>query len=83
MSYRRSRARRKRLRKLHNETRHHYGSGAWYDDRRKCFKKYSVSDSFTGMKELKRLTNKRARKMDDLPNGSAYKKGFDLWWEVF
>lgn len=84
MSYRRSRERNRRLRKLYRKTRFSYGRGAWFDNDKNRIIRYYPSTSTGYTKYLRRLANRRVRRTKDLPRkGNYYKKLYDYWWELF
>ena len=82
MSYRRSRERNRRLKKLYNETKYSYGAGAWYDEDKGRYIKYSCGGK-NYKKYLKKLCSKKARKYKGDMQNCDYKKTFDYWWELF
>lgn len=82
MSYRRSRERNRRLKKLYEETKHSYGAGAWYDEDKNRFIKYSCGGK-KYKKYLKKLSSKKARRYKGDMQNCEYKKTFDYWWELF
>lgn len=66
MSYRRSQERNRRLKKLYNETKNLYGAGAWYDEEKGRYIKYSCG----GRKYKKYLKKKyQARKHANIKGG--------------
>ena len=83
MSYRRSKERNKRLKRLYEQTKHSYGSGAWYDDRKDRYIRYYPTNRTGYTKYLRRLSNRRVRRMKEFAlNGSQYKKIYDYWWSL-
>ena len=81
MSYRRSRERNRRLKKLYEETKYSYGAGAWYDERKKRYIKYSVGSKEI-KKYLKKLSSRKARRYKGEMQNCDYKRTFDYWWEL-
>ena len=82
--YFRSKERNKRLKKLYSETKNSYGEGAWYDEEKKRYIKCSSSNTTGYTKWLRRLSNRRVRKMKDITlNNCQYKKVFDYRWELY
>lgn len=61
MSYKRSKETKRRLKKLYDETWHSYGRGAWYDEFRNRYIRYTAVSPSTG-KYFRRRTNKKIRK---------------------
>lgn len=87
MSYKESEDRRKKLNKLLYETKHSYGSGAWYDEEAGRIKKYSASDNSKYPSYLKkhsaRLYRRKYKKSEILLQRGDYKKTFDYWWMLY
>lgn len=83
MSYRRSKERNRRLKKLYDKTKNYYGCGVWYNDKKGRYIRYYPSNVTGYTKYLRRLSNRKVRKTKDIPNGNAYKRVFDYWWELF
>lgn len=84
MSYRRSKERNRRLKKLYEETKHSYGSGAWYDEEKGRYIRYYPSSSTGYTKYLRRISNRKIRRMKEMSlKGCQYKKAFDYWWTLF
>ena len=82
MSYRGSQERNRRLKKLYEQTRHQIGGGAYYSERKKSYVKYSASDSIRITKYLRRQSNRKVRKSNELANGNQYRKHYDYWWII-
>ena len=79
----RSKLREKRkLKKLHEETKNSCLGGAYYDDRKKRIVKYSLNSGSGTTKAIRRQANKRIRKQDEAYQGGEYKKAYDYWWEI-
>lgn len=76
----------RRLKKLYDETKTRYGSGAWYSERKNRYIRYSLSDgnrSGNLKRYFSRVGNRRIRRLnDELPKKSLYKRYFDLWWTL-
>lgn len=84
MAWKQAKERRKRLRKLHRETEHSYGCGAWYDEKNDRYYRYYVSDH-GGARLLKRRATKKLRAMkhkDVQHNYGEYRKLYDFWWNL-
>ena len=83
MSYQRARERNRRLRKLYDATKNGYGAGAWYDESKGRYIRYSCHD-----KDLKAQCRKATRRrlkcrhQDEKLQRGTYKKVFDYWWEL-
>jgi hypothetical protein len=82
MSYKAARERNRRLKKLGKKTENSYGAGAWYNEKKGRYIKYSCHRK--SLKEqCRRTTRRRMKNMDDLiARGGYYKKIFDYWWEL-
>lgn len=80
MSHRRKTEDKRRLKRLYEETKHQYGTGVWYSDKKNRFIRYSCHNAW-----LKRYCSKitRTRMKNILENSNSkaeYKKIFDYWW---
>lgn len=82
MSYRRSKERNIRLKKLYDETKHSYGAGAWYDSDKQRYIKYSCG-GIKFKRYLKKLSSKKARRYKGEMQNCDYKRTFDYWWELY
>lgn len=80
MSYSRSRETRRRLKRLYDETKHTYGAGAYYDDDKNRYVRYSCNDKNAKI-ICKRITRRRMAKLDNTTRGS-YRKLYDYWWII-
>lgn len=83
MGYRRSKQRQRRLKKLYEDTKNSCRAGAWYDDDKERYIRYSPSNTPGYTKSLRRITNKKIRKNGDLLNHGLYKRIHDYWWTLF
>lgn len=84
MSYRRSCQEKLKLKRLYNETKNGYRSGAFYNERKQRIVRFNATNTPGYRKYLRRLSNKRLRHYKNLPlNHSSYKKLFDYWWILF
>lgn len=76
----------RRLKKLYDETKTRYGSGAWYNEKKGRYIRYypySVSHNIGVKKFYRKLMRGRLNDCGELlPRRSAYKKYFDLWWTL-
>lgn len=68
-----------KLRKLYEETYKWYGAGAYYDEDKGIYIKYSCASKY-----WRKYSNKVVRRniLFKLPKGSSYKKLFDYWWTI-
>lgn len=83
MGYRNSQERKRRLIKLYNETKNSYGSGAYFDDEKKRYIQYSVSNSRGRSSYLKKVSNKKVRRTRNNFSNGAYKRVFDYQYELY
>ena len=83
MAYKQARARRKKLLKTYNETKHTYGSGVAFDEDRQFYYKYTASNTPGYAKSLRRISNKKLRKSADIGSYGCYRKKYDYNWALF
>lgn len=83
MSYRRSQQEKKKLKKLYEETKTSYGSGAYFDKDKKRYIRYT-SCSAPVRKQYKRqnVRNFRRNKVKVPARGCKYKRFYDFWWNI-
>lgn len=81
MSYRRSRERNKRLKKLAEETKNSCYAGAYYCARKGRLVKYSAYSPWC-KKRSRHMTRRKLKQDLDAANGCSYKKYHDYWWEL-
>lgn len=73
----------RKLRKLYEETKHSYGVGAWYSERKHRIIKDSVN-----VASVRKECNRRFRRRfnnghyENVANGGAYRKHEEYWWAV-
>jgi hypothetical protein len=83
MSYYTQQERKRRLKKLYNETKNSCKAGAYYDEDRDMFIKFSPRRKSKYAKYLRKVSNRKVRRYSkDLKYGS-YRKVYDYWWELF
>lgn len=82
MSYRRSRERNRRLKKLYNES-YSFITGAWYDEKKKRYRRSESSRKSAKHKYYRKISNRKVRRSKDVPNGGKYRRVFDYWWELY
>lgn len=82
MSYRRSKERNHRLKKLYELTKNEYGAGAYYDVRKGRYIRYAAGGQ-NSRKYLRRVSSKKMRRTPEVLNHSLYKRSFDYYWELF
>ena len=83
MSYRRKREDERRLKRLYDKTKHHYGAGVYFDKDKNRYIRYYASKRSGNTKYLKRQSNKRVRRSQSSMRHGQYKRLFDYWWELF
>ena len=81
--YKQARNRRKRLEKTYEQTKHSYGSGVWFDEDRGFFYKYAASNTPGYTKMLKRISNKKVRKSEEIGSYGAYRRTYDYKWVLY
>lgn len=68
------------LRKLYNETKNSYGSGAYYDEDKNRLIRYSCNEKWAknqGNRKIRRLSIE-----ESIPNGKVYRKVYDYQWVI-
>jgi hypothetical protein len=87
MAYKQAKNRRKRLLKTYHEIeymrKHCTGSGVWYDEDRGFYYKYTASNTPGYAKMLRRISNKKVRKLFDVGNHGDYRKSYDYKWTLY
>ena len=84
MSYKRKREDNRRLKRLYEKTNNaSSGAGAWYSHKKKRYIKSVPSTTSGYTKFLRRISNKKYRKHNEIHNFSTYKKLFDYWWTLY
>ena len=87
MAYPQSQNRKKRLLKTYREIacmrKHYTGSGVWYDEDRGFYYKYTASNTPGYAKMLRRISNKKVRKLADISNYGVYRRSYDYKWTLF
>ena len=83
MAYKQAEIRRKKLLKTYKATKHSYGSGVFYDEDRNFYHRCPASNTPGYTKFLKRISNKKVRKCDNLGMHNNYRRNFDYKWELF
>ena len=85
MAYRQARERKKHLSKLYEETKSSYGAGAWLNEEKGRYIKYSCHNKWLKL-HCRRTTRRRMRHIpcEDTKHGknNVYKKYYDYWWEL-
>lgn len=83
MSWNRSRREKEKLARLYEETKNGYGKGAYFSERKNRIVKIQPSRHTKMMKYHKRQGAKFARRYCCANRGCAYKKCYDIWWQVW
>lgn len=83
MGYNRSIDDKRRLIKLYNKTKYSFGSGAYYNEKKKRFVRIYPSNTSGFTKYLRRISNRRVRRSKELLNRCQYRKVYDYWWTLF
>lgn len=82
MSYRRKQQEKAINKRLYDETKTKYGSGAYYDNRKDRIVIYSLSSNSKMPKYLKRRNNKAVRRARGLYSNKLYKRLGEYLWEI-
>lgn len=80
MSYKRSVQEQQRLRSLYQKTSNKM-RGCYFDERKGRYIQTYYSGKYA--RYLKRRSNKKVRRNDELLVRGGYKRCFDYWWELF
>jgi hypothetical protein len=83
MAYKQAQNRKKHLKRTFNETKNSYGSGVWYNEERGFFYKYTASNTPGYAKSLRKIGNKKVRKVTNLGNFSDYRRHYDYKWALY
>ena len=83
LAYKQAQNRKKHLRKTYNQTKTKYCSGVWYDEERGYYYKYYASNTPGYTKRLRKISNKRVRRLQDPGHHSSYKRAYDYKWILF
>jgi hypothetical protein len=82
MSYKRSKCRNDRLKKLYAETKNYYGLGVYYDKKKKRLIRCYISKRGR-RRYYKRYSNKLVRREKVIGDYGYFKKVYDLWWNLY
>lgn len=84
MGYCGSQERNRRLKKLFDETKNSSrgGGGAFYDEDKGRYIKYSPRRKPGHAKFLRRVANRKVRRNKDHLRNGQYRKVYDYWWEL-
>ena len=89
MSHKRKQEDNRRLSALHDETRGHWISGVYYDNRKQRLKRFSASDGRGHItKYFKRQANRKIRRRhfnedDHALRGGQYRRASEYKWQIF
>ena len=81
MSHKRKKEDNRRLHKLYDKTKYAYGAGAWYDEKKDRFIKYSCHDKWTRT-HCRRITRRKLNRTFDQYQYNSYRKIYDYWWNI-
>lgn len=81
MSYKRKQIEKHKLKKLYDETWHSYSAGAYYDDRKNRFIKYSCHNRWLRA-HCRRISRRRMNKEGNLYSRGSYNRVYDYWREL-
>ena len=81
MSHRRKEEDKHRLKKLYNKTHSSYGAGAYYDNQKERYIRYSCHNERIKT-HCRRITRRRLKREEAKCNNCTYKKMYDYWWEI-
>ena len=70
-----------RLKKLYESTKQSCGAGVYFDNDKKRYIKYQCGGR-SYRKSLRKLSNRKYRRMNDVMKHSGYKKVFDYYWNL-
>lgn len=83
MSHKRYCENRKRLKRLSIETENSCCAGAYFDESKGRYVKYTPNRGSGYTKYLKKMSNKKLRQTKETLNHRAYKKNYDYMWILF
>ena len=86
MSYKSSRERKRRLKKIYSETKYKYGPGVYFNERKNRLCKIDFSGDgkrFLKKQNSKTTRRKHKRSFEPCKKCKLYKKDFDYMWELF
>ena len=81
MSHKRSVEDKRRLKKLYEDTKNNYCSGAWYDEKKNRYIRYTCQNEWFKTYS-RRIVRRKLKNDEDLIHGNSYKKIFDYRWTV-
>ena len=70
----------RKLKKLYEETKRYVYAGAYYNEDKERYVKYSFNNRYT-----RKRANKKVRRLpieDTVSDGNSYRKVFDYKWEI-
>jgi hypothetical protein len=83
MGYKQARNRRRRLERLYVQTKYSCGSGAWYDEDKDRYVKFTASSTPGYAKLLRHYSNKKVRRAKDIGAHADYRKCYDYRWVLY
>ena len=81
MSHKRSTEDKRRLKRLYDETKNSYGAGAYFNERKNRYIRYSCHNEWFKTYSRK-IVRRKLKNNEDLIHGNSYKKIFDYWWTI-
>lgn len=81
MSHKRKLEDKRRIKKLYEKTKCAYGAGAWFDERKGRYIKYSCHNKWLKT-HCRRMVRRRMKNIGMAQKGNGYRKLFDYWWEL-
>ena len=81
MSYQRKQEEKRRLKKLYDKSKFLYGMGAYWDEDKNRFIRYSCHNRLTKL-YCRRITRKRLKNNYNCYSDCLYKRLYDYWWEI-
>jgi len=82
MSHKRKKEDNRRLKKLYDETKNWYGAGAYYNEKKNRYIKYSCHNTWLKSHCQKMIRRKLKNDFSTGISKGGYKKFFDYWWEL-
>lgn len=81
MSYKRKQKEKQKLEKLYKNTKNSYGAGAWYDERKGRYIRYSCHNEWLKT-HSRRITRRKMKNETGRYSNCSYKKFYDYWGKL-
>lgn len=78
----RNRVEKQRLKRLYDKTKNSYGAGAYYDEDKKRYIKYSCNSKAVRQIMNNKVRTKLKKNHEDTVQNGQYKKLADYWWNL-